>query len=88
MKQEVAHVEKDRGSFEMFFSKALGRLLIYNNKAFLEDDYMTCLPCVRVQIQGKNIIYANTFANGYMKKQNRFLLTAETNHRRAYSTGF
>lgn len=87
VKQEVAHVEKDRGSFEMFFSKALGRLLIYN-KAFLEDDYMTCLPCVRVQIQGKNIIYANTFANGYMKKQNQFLLTAETNHRRAYSTGF
>ena len=30
---------------------------------------MTCLPCVRVQIQGKNIIYANTFANGYMKNK-------------------
>ena len=87
VKQEIPGVEKPHGSFEMYFSKALGRLLIYD-KALLEDDFMVCLPCVRVQIQGKNVIYANTFANGYMKKQNRFLLTAETNYRRADSTGF
>lgn len=83
--QEIGSAEKLHGPFEMYFSKALSRLLIYN-KALLDDDSLVCLPCVRVQMQGKNASPANTFANGYMKKQHRLYLATKTNHRRAYST--